>query len=184
MSDMSELPRYQTVDRGVATSDGYCYACPDPVRKGDTWRRERVGNDVPHRFRLVHDVCPSTPSNTDLAPTLDGQDSAVAGHLLRGDTDGPSATAHIAALILGAPVVLLMGFIMASALAYGHPMGSLAFLLGASSGTGCYLAVTGMRTRPRRHRGAAMALTIVPAIVVGFFVVLLAMFAAAMGNLN
>lgn len=58
------MSEYETVERGVATSDGYCYACPFPIRTGDIWRRERVGNEVPHAFRLVHDVCPSRVPST------------------------------------------------------------------------------------------------------------------------
>jgi hypothetical protein len=39
---------------GEATSRGYCCACPVPIEVGDMWRRERVGNTVPHSFHLVH----------------------------------------------------------------------------------------------------------------------------------
>lgn len=46
-------------ERGIASSDGYCYACPTPIREGEMWRRERVGTSVPHSFRLVHEVCPT-----------------------------------------------------------------------------------------------------------------------------
>ena len=51
---------------GRANCRGYCYACPNPIEVGGMWRRERVGNEVPHVFRLVHH--PACPEVERVAP--------------------------------------------------------------------------------------------------------------------
>lgn len=53
-----DVVRVETIETGIAITEGYCYACPDPIQIGDRWKRERIGNSVPHAFRLVHDICP------------------------------------------------------------------------------------------------------------------------------
>lgn len=51
-----------TLETGVATSRGYCYTCPVPIEIGQEWRHERVGDSVPHAYRLVHHPeCPPVP---------------------------------------------------------------------------------------------------------------------------
>lgn len=96
----------------------------------------------------------------------------------------PGATAHIIALIAGVPVALLMLGWVASALLWGDPPSLTSLLLGGSATGGCVLAVRGMRSRPRRHRTAALILTVVPALVVGLFVVLFAVLVTVLGNMN
>ena len=67
--DMAPTREWQTQEKGVATSSGYCYACPDPITKGEVWRREMSTVYSPSSYRLVHDVCPKDriPTKTDIA---------------------------------------------------------------------------------------------------------------------
>lgn len=198
--------RYETVEHGIATSDGYCYACPAPIRAGQGWRRERVGDEVPHRFRLVHDTCPTSGEDVSAADTLHPAVEVGGSGLpdyrrtpdVRPSNLGPSNTrnvgdgncnaggvvAHLIALIAGLPVAGFMLLWVFGSLAFGDYPGMFPLLLGSSSTLGCVLAVLGMRARPRTHRVAALVLTVIPASIFVLLAGLLALFVLAMGNTN
>lgn len=106
------------------------------------------------------------------APAPASRTDVASAHPVVGDyrKPGGSVAGHVVALVAGVPVSLLMGALMMGALLDGRLPGMFTLLLGGSSTAGCVLAITGMCATPRRHRGAALALTLIPAglIVAGF----------------
>lgn len=72
---------------------------------------------------------------------------------------GDSAFAHVLALIVGVPTMLIT---FPLAMLGG---GLLAPVLFVPATIGVYLAITGMWARPRRHRVAALTLTVIPGLL-------------------
>ena len=88
---------------------------------------------------------------------------------------------YVISLTVGVPTTLLMVY-----LAFDRFLGGFTLALAVLAARGCVLAVVGVRSRPRRFRGASLLLTLVPgmAIIAGFalLVVVLVAFVTAGGS--
>lgn len=73
---------------------------------------------------------------------------------------GPGLAPYVISLVVGLPTTLLMAYF-----AYDRLFPALTLALAALSALGCVVAVAGMRSSPRRFRGASLVLTLIPGLV-------------------
>ncbi len=98
---------------------------------------------------------------------VDGSVERVPAEAMASMSGDRSDTAYLVSFTVGVPTALLMVFLaFGGGGGVGVVFGPAALVLAASSGLGCALAVAGVRSPARRFRVAALALTLIPGIVV------------------